>query len=269
MGVPPAPFQVYHEQNKNRGKRAFIFLHDIGFDRQMWLSALTEVGKHMRGIAYDLRGFGQNNCVNLDVATIDEHCDDLQVVMNKLGVKEAVLVGQNLGGHIALRAAEKFPEQVCGMVIGGFLPLVADGEEAAQLTETMQLLVNKGAKGGERFAKELSKSLIIDHEGSRKLIDHVKSHGAGALVAGLRALLTRTNHRGILESFQHPLLFTCGGAGEEGEYREYLTISVGINNARCVRIPESRLLPQLENPEAYNRALLRFAELFEDTGKKK
>ena len=260
MRTKRGSFHLSLEQTKGKSKKTFIFLHDIGFDRRMWLPALTEIGKRHAALSYDLRGFGANSSADLSIATIDEHCDDLFYLLRKKRIKEPVLIAHHFGSHIALRAAEREPDRIRGLCVGGFLPFVADGDEASAKTMRMRAILEQGSKV---FSKEFVSQLIIDHNNSAKLIEHVQSHGDMAIVAALRALLTRTNHRSILSSFRHPLYIVCGEHEDALLYRQYLVISVGIEHARCIRIPESNLLPPLENPAAYNRVIMRFLGLFE------
>jgi pimeloyl-ACP methyl ester carboxylesterase len=95
---------------------AVVFLHAGVCDKRMWLSqmeAVADEGWH--AIAYDRRGYGET--VSADEAF--NHLDDLEAVLDRLGIHAAVLVGCSMGGGLAVDFALRHPGRVIGLVLIG------------------------------------------------------------------------------------------------------------------------------------------------------
>ncbi|KFC66398.1 Alpha/beta hydrolase fold protein [Devosia sp. LC5] len=95
---------------------AVVFLHAGVCDKRMWLSqmaAVAEEGWH--AIAYDRRGYGET--VSEDEAF--NHLDDLEAVLDRLGIHAAVFVGCSMGGGLAMDFALRHPGRVIGLVLIG------------------------------------------------------------------------------------------------------------------------------------------------------
>ncbi|BAU10466.1 alpha/beta hydrolase fold protein [Leptolyngbya sp. NIES-3755] len=80
------------------------------------MSVFTQhLSKRFQTIAPDLRGYGQSktreNFVMLD------HLDDLQGVLDQMGIDRALILGWSLGGIVALELAARFPEKVSGLIL--------------------------------------------------------------------------------------------------------------------------------------------------------
>ncbi|WP_246846425.1 alpha/beta fold hydrolase [Humibacter ginsenosidimutans] len=74
-------------------------------------------------IAPDLRGRGRSNGLPAPWGMRD-HADDLAVLLDAFGVERALVVGHSMGGFVAVRVADQYPDRVAGLVlIDGGLPL--------------------------------------------------------------------------------------------------------------------------------------------------
>jgi pimeloyl-ACP methyl ester carboxylesterase len=90
-----------------------LLLHPGVADRRCWHRLAGEIGGAHRPISYDRRGFG---------ATTYEperysHVDDAVAVLDAAGVGAAVVVGNSMGGRVALELALAHPGRVAGLVL--------------------------------------------------------------------------------------------------------------------------------------------------------
>ncbi len=70
-----------------------------------------------RVVAVDLRGHGLSDKPKTRGAySIDAHLADLDALLDALECSRAILVGQSMGGGLALHYALRHPERVCGLV---------------------------------------------------------------------------------------------------------------------------------------------------------
>jgi len=94
---------------------AVVLLHAGVADRTSWDDLRPVLAAHGRVIAYDRRGFGETTCESEPFS----HLDDLLAVLDERGVERAVLVGNSMGGGIALDMALLHPGRVLGLVLIG------------------------------------------------------------------------------------------------------------------------------------------------------
>jgi len=111
------------------GHPSLVFLHAGICDHRSWHGVLDELAPDMDVVAYDRRGFGRTTCV----AEAHDQVADLVAVLDACGLERVVLVGNSMGGGIALDAALAHPERVSALV------LVAPAVSGAPATESADL----------------------------------------------------------------------------------------------------------------------------------
>lgn len=97
---------------------AVVLLHANVADRRAWdavAAALADDGLDL--VAYDRRGFGDTPTAS-DPASFT-HVDDLLAVLDDLGLTRPLLVGNSMGGAIALDTALLHPDRVSGVLLIG------------------------------------------------------------------------------------------------------------------------------------------------------
>ena len=97
------------------GGTAVVLLHAGVADRRSWRDVLPLLGDDLDAIAYDRRGFGDSPAG----AEGFTHLDDLWAVLDAAGADRAVLVGNSMGGGLALDAALTRPDRVAGLLLIG------------------------------------------------------------------------------------------------------------------------------------------------------
>jgi pimeloyl-ACP methyl ester carboxylesterase len=111
-----------------------------------------------RVIAYDARGHGRSTAPRERSAYgYEQLADDLQAVLDALGVRRALLAGASMGAHTILRFALDRPERVAalGLITPAFdpdAPAVAPGERDA-LADGLRAGGVEGFVGAYDFAK--------------------------------------------------------------------------------------------------------------------
>ncbi len=97
-----------------------VFVHGWMLSRHYWEPVVKILAPTYQCLYYDLRGFGQSKIVPQETATPDygpdAYAEDLKVLLEKLNISRAWLVGHSLGGTIALAAASLMPEKVKGVI---------------------------------------------------------------------------------------------------------------------------------------------------------
>jgi len=97
---------VYYEDLGNGAP--IVFISGWPLSHEMWeyqVTPLREAG--FRCITYDRRGFGSSDA-SLDKYDYDVLAEDLKVLLDKLNINDATLVGFSMGGGEVIRYCSKY-----------------------------------------------------------------------------------------------------------------------------------------------------------------
>lgn len=87
-----------------------ILIHGMALDQTMWNPQIIQLLKdHYRVVTYDIRGHGLSK-VGYGQYTYKMFVKDLIGLMDHQGIDQAVLCGLSMGGAIALRAYDMYPQ---------------------------------------------------------------------------------------------------------------------------------------------------------------
>ena len=124
------PGEVTHLHDVGEGAPV-VFLHGSGTGVSAaanWWLTLPSLEQSVRAIAIDLIGFGATIEAPETEYGIREWCAHTLRVLDALGIEKAWLVGNSLGGWIALQMAIDHPDRVLGVIsmgTGGSAPTAA------------------------------------------------------------------------------------------------------------------------------------------------
>lgn len=104
------------ERRGSRGAQPVVLLHAGVADRRGWHGVLDRLeDDDLDLVAYDRRGYGETP----PAATGFRHVDDLVAVLDAAGAERAVLVGNSMGGALALDLALTHPDRVAAILLIG------------------------------------------------------------------------------------------------------------------------------------------------------
>jgi len=106
--------KVYYE-SMGQGP-AIVFLHPWSTNRFIWTFQLMHFARTHRCIAVDHRGHGQSDKPAGGYA-IAEMAADVNAILDDAGVDAAILVGNSIGGMVAMQTSLDFPQRVRGNLI--------------------------------------------------------------------------------------------------------------------------------------------------------
>lgn len=92
---------------------AVVLLHAGVADRRMWDAVTPALAHAFRVIRPDLRGFGQTPMPPEKYAD----ADDVDALLDSLGVTDAAVVGSSFGGRVAMELATLHPARVSSLVL--------------------------------------------------------------------------------------------------------------------------------------------------------
>ena len=126
----------YDEQNPNELEDTVVFLHGAGGNHMSWWQQVPLFRQQYRCISVDQRGFGRS--LDPSGEGVTRFTDDLEALLDELGIERAALVAQSMGGRSALGFAVRSPERVRALVMAdtwGFFDWPELQARAAELRE--------------------------------------------------------------------------------------------------------------------------------------
>ncbi|MDN5857078.1 MAG: alpha/beta hydrolase, partial [Pseudonocardia sp.] len=129
-GLIDADGDVLYHETAGAGE-PLVLCHGLGGNGGIWFHQVPAFARHRRVVVWDQRGFGRST--DHRDSSVQRAVDDLERVLDHLGVDSCALVGQSMGGWAALGFALRSPERVRALVLsattGG---IVAPGFDGAR-----------------------------------------------------------------------------------------------------------------------------------------
>ncbi len=127
--------ELYYEDTGGDAP-AVVFLHGAAGNHISWWQQIPTFRQRYRCISIDHRGFGRSHDATGEGP--ERFVDDLESLLEHLGVEQTALVAQSMGGRTALGFAVRHPGRVTALVMAdtwGFFDWPELQEEAERLRE--------------------------------------------------------------------------------------------------------------------------------------
>ena len=99
------------------GVPTLLLLHGLPFDRDEWSDLPEELGGHFRILNIDLPGFGRSTPADLDDYSIRAQAGRVEQVLAELDIPSVHVVGQGLGGGVALELYHLAQQRVSSLTL--------------------------------------------------------------------------------------------------------------------------------------------------------
>lgn len=239
---------VYTAQGS--GKTAVIFIHGGFADRTFWSNQMKPFAKKYRVIALDLAGHGESG-KNRTKWNLFTFAEDVRAVMEKEKIQRAVLVGNSLGGPVALETARLVPNKVVGIVaVDTFQSL------------NVQAPADYFKKQAEAFRSDFAGTMrqmvrtLVHANADPKLYAYVEkkmlNHSPELAAAMMESFATSNmNMTETAKKLSHPIRCINGDL-----YPTLIEQNRAIHpDFNAVILPHTSHYPMLERPELFNRHL--------------
>jgi pimeloyl-ACP methyl ester carboxylesterase len=242
----------YYEEGKGP---TVIFLHGMVGASKDWAYVLGPVSKRYHVIALDQIGFGHSAkpLIEYKIATFGDFLREFMRVRN---IPKAVIVGNSLGGWIALDFAAEHPELVDRLVL-----IDAAGLDAP-VHHNVPVNMNPSTKEGMRkllgtlfYDQRLVSSEMVDSSWEGRLQD-----GDRITIERLVAGLVRGNEFedckvGLIRA---KTLIIWGREDKVLPLKAGERLHHALPGSKLVVIPECGHVPEIEKPVKFNRILTKF-----------
>jgi 3-oxoadipate enol-lactonase len=239
-----------------------LLIHAFPLNKSMWETQARAFKASYRVITIDLRGHGESEAP-LWRYTMEQFADDLRGLLDHLGVGQAVLGGLSMGGYVLFAFYRKYPDRATALVLADTKAGVDTPEGKAGRYVMAQKLYKEGIGTVEEamLPRLLSPGTLRTQspivEQVRQMI---RSTPVSGIVGDLMAMTDREDALPLLPRITCPTLVMVGEQDQATPPAESRLIAESIPGAHPVIIPRAGHLANLEEPEAFNKALLRFLE---------
>lgn len=96
---------------EGEGNTALVFVHAWCCNKSFWNRQMSYFSAHYKVVAIDMAGHGESDHGRKDY-TMEAFAEDVIAVIEKLDLKNVVLVGNSMGGAIILQTASMIPEKI-------------------------------------------------------------------------------------------------------------------------------------------------------------
>jgi pimeloyl-ACP methyl ester carboxylesterase len=254
--------QPIHVVDRGAGD-AVVLLHAFPLQAAMWDYQLEALEGTHRCLAIDLPGFGQSpGPTDPGGVTMQGWAGLVDGVLDQLGIAQATIVGASLGGYLAMALLRHHRARVAQLVLVGTRAR-ADELATIQRRTSQQDELWAGSEVGS-LAKGMVEGLLSgDSMGRTELVEYVHALAEGGAPAGwiaaLEAMKGRPDSMLLLRQADVRSLVVVGELDRVTPIAEAMSLR-SLLKGDLVVVPNVGHLPNLEDPLAFNDALVAFLE---------
>lgn len=243
------------------GPITLVCLHGISSNSRSWQRQLEMLAGRYRVIAWDAPGYGQSDDPPGPLP-MGWYADQLAGLMDALNLEKAVIVGLSMGGVLAQEFYRRHPGRFLALALsdtntgGGARP---PAERQARLEGRLKALAELSLPEMARqrapnlLSPEPAPGLVAEVE---TMIRELHPTGYRDMVLALDAADTRE----VLPTVAVPALVMWGEQDRVTPRPEAEVLRQNIPGAAFEIIPGAGHLSNLEQPDAFNRALTAFVD---------
>src|SRR5690554_3804581 len=253
--------RLYYETEGKADAPALLLIHAGIASLRMWDPQVPALAQDHFVIRYDTRGFGETTTDDIEFS---DHADAL-AILDHLGVERATVIGCSRGGRIAIDLAIEHPARVSGLVTIGSGPsgfpdteltpeedAISDRMDAAFEAQDWKALgdleVRLWSIGPARREEDLNPEFVARaYELNSVNLKH-------AAEAAIHVPLEPPAFDRVVD-IDVPTLVLVGDHDVSECLAQYEYLSTAIPRADSARFPGSAHLPNVEQPEEFERIL--------------
>jgi 3-oxoadipate enol-lactonase len=250
--------ETYYEVHGKEGAPWLVLSHSLACSVRMWDGEIARHKDNYRVLAYDTRGHGQSAAPK-EPYTLEGLADDLHGLLKHLKIEHPHFVGLSMGGMIGQTFALKYPGAFQSMTLADTTsryPAEAQAawQERIRIVEAQGMAPLVQATLERWFTESFRKNQPDKVKRVASLIVNTPVSG----YAGCCAAIPKINATSRLKEIRTPTLVICGNDDAATPPAMAREIQENIPGARLALIPQAAHLANIEQPEAFNRALADF-----------
>ena len=241
-----------------------VFAYGLGGSTVEWEPQIPVFSQRYRFIVWDPRGHGRSDSPPSAAEYTQEiYAEDLKGLLDHLDIQEAYVGGLSMGGGIATRFTMLYPERVAALLITDSAS--ASGRETPQETRRMRediirLAETEGMQAVAEYSMKnnpnISRTAASGKDQENLILQMYLSLNPVGYAHSTRMILNAVFDSSLLQRIDRPTLVL---AGEEDPALPACRFIHGqIQGSQLVVIPNAGHLSNLDQPEAFNQAVMEF-----------
>lgn len=265
----PDNVRLYYEESG--AGFPLLFVHEFAGDCRSWEPQVRYFCRRYRCITFNARGYPPSDVPEDPASYSQEHAvQDIDVLMRHLGIDRAHVVGLSMGSFATLYFGLRQPQKARSLVVAGCgygADAARRGQFAAEAELSAQLYEREGADAAARKHAQGPTRVqfqVKDPRGWEEFVRMMGEHSATGCALTLRGVQAQRpslwDFEEALKRLAVPTLILVGDE-DEPALDASLRLRRTIPTAALLVLPRTGHTVNLEEPEAFNRAL---AEFFAD-----
>ncbi len=245
-----------------------VFVHEFAGDYRSWEPQMRAMGRRYRAITYNARGWPPSDVPQeAEKYSQQRACDDIRAILDGLKIEKAHIVGLSMGGFATLHFGLTYPERALSLVVAGCGYGAEKSERDKFRGEAETIATFLREKGMQAFADTYAygptrvqfenKDPRGFEEFKRMLAEHSNIGSAHTQFCVQRERPSLYDLEDKLRTLDVPTLIVTGDEDwpclAPGIYMKRLIPSAGL-----LVVPNSGHTVNLEEPDAFNAAVLEF-----------
>lgn len=256
IDVPAKPLSG----SRGRAVGTLVLIHGFPLSARMWEPQLVLAEQGWRLIVPHLRGFDEGPA-GRSATSMDDSAGDVIDLLDSLHVQQAVIGGLSMGGYVTFALLRNAATYFQALVLADTRPQ-ADTPEGVQARQRMLMLVRD--QGPVAVADDMLPKLLGESTRRQRadLVEEVRaivvSNGTEAIAGAITAMMTRPDSTPLLSTIKLPTLIVVGEEDTLTPPQLSVDMHSAISGSQLVRIPGAGHMSNLEQPAAFNEALITF-----------
>lgn len=241
-----------------------VLLHGVGTDHRAFRPQSIRLACRYRTLAWDMPGYG----CSPPIEPMDWHglADALARMLDRAGIETAHVLGHSIGGMVAQVFAVRHASRVRSLVLSATSPAFGrpDGEWQREFVRQRLAPLETGKKMAD-LAEATVEGLMGPKAGASARAfarDCVGEVPVAAFAAAIRLIVT-FDGRSDLARIACPTLLLAGSHDTNAPASMMEKMSLKIPGAQFRTLPDCGHLANLEDPDAFDAAVLTFLDLVE------
>jgi pimeloyl-ACP methyl ester carboxylesterase len=252
--------KYFYEMHHAQQSQTIVLVHGHPFDCTQWSYQIKAL-KNFKLIIPNLKGYGKTIETTADKIFIEDHAQELNLLLDELNIETAHFVGLSMGGQIIAEFARQYPHRTKSLMLCNTLPFAETALSKATRIEAGNTLLQFGMEYhvNNDIEKYIHPNTVKDN--------HIAFSHLKEMMLGTNAKNAAANHFGraerrdntaFIQQFNKPIHFVCGEADNFTPSNKMITFANTIAPNLYTIIPNTGHLTNMENPILFNKVLIQF-----------
>ena len=235
-----------------------VLLHGFPFSRRMWAPQAV-LAERYRLITPDLRGFGDSEGVP---GSLDQLADDVQALVEHLGLRDWVLGGFSMGGYVVFRYLARHGQRMRGLLLLDTRAEPDSPEGRQRRLDAIARIEREGPQGylDDFVSLVVSLRTLRDRPEVCRTVRALMEARPASLAGALRAMADRPDSTPLLAQITVPVLVVVGADDQATPVASARAMAETIPRSRLEVIPDAGHVANLEQPQRFTEAVVRFLD---------